>query len=94
MFSETVYLPSTANTSENVNIFYISSTKDESIIKSIDMTGNASEHLVLVDYINWDKIQRKFVLRAKDNFKYEKPQTWHLSFNVCFIKDLWESVDP
>ena len=58
------------------------------------MTGNASQHLILVDYINWDKIQRKYVLRAKDDFKYERPQTWYLSFNVCFVKDLWESVDP
>ena len=94
IFFLTVYLPSTANTSENVNIFYISSTKGESIIKSINMTGNASEHLVLVDYINTDTNQRKFVLRAKDDFKYKKPQTWYLTFNVCFEKDLWESVNP
>ena len=94
IFFLTVYLPSTANTSENVNIFYISSTKDEKVIKSIDMTGNSSEHLVLVNYINTDTIQRKFVLRAKDDFKYEIPQTWYLTFNVCFEKDLWESEDP
>ena len=94
IFFKTVYLPSTANTSENVNIFYISSTKDESNIKSIDMTGNASEHLVLVDYINTDTNQRKFALRAKDDFKYKRPQTWYLSFNVCFEKEFLELEDP
>ena len=94
IFSETVYLPSTANTSENVNIFYISSTNDESEIKTMSMQGNASEQLVLVDYINTDINQRKFVLRAKADFKYKKPQTWYLSFNVCFEKDPWEVADP
>ena len=58
------------------------------------MTGNASEHLVLVDYINNDTNQRKFVLRAKDDFKYERPQNWYLTFSVCFEKEFLESEDP
>ena len=95
-FLSTVYLPST--TDPNEVVFNISSLRDETFIKNV--TGKVingkgkSTPLTISTTPTKNKkgeIVKKFELKTRYDFKYEKARTWNLVLKVCFEDELHPS---
>ena len=89
-FSFTVYLPSTADPREEV--FQISSLSSESTIKSV--RGNITDGTKDKFPLFISRKDKKFSVKTRGDFKYEKAQTWKMVLTVCFEKGRGNTVEP
>ena len=94
-FQPTVYIPSTINSS--VEIFHISSTRDENLISNISwykLTPFPRKiPLVVIGGLDSEK-RKSFSVRTKSYFRYEGAQTFRLGFKICFERGwLWYGDD-
>ena len=86
-FQQTVYIPSTINSS--VEIFRISSTKDENLISNVTwykLTSSPKKVPLVVVGAHDSKKRKSFSVRTRSDFEYDGARTFELGFKICFEK--------